>query len=152
MKLREGYVFSRVCLSVHGGRYPYDHYPWCIGPHYTCNLQTLDLTVQRLPPAASGHWTSQYRDPTPPHPPWTLDLMYHDPLLVTSGPLRPVQTCSFDGPLPCTNSMCSWQTGYTHPTGIPSCFFIKHGTRVLGRFIFYLCFFFWELSIVELPA
>ena len=29
-KLREGNVFSRICLSVHTGT-QCDHYPWCIG-------------------------------------------------------------------------------------------------------------------------
>ena len=29
-KLREGNVFTRVCLFMGG-----DHYPWCIGPHST---------------------------------------------------------------------------------------------------------------------
>ena len=33
--LQEGDVFSPVCLSVHGGGVPCDHYPRCIRPHGT---------------------------------------------------------------------------------------------------------------------
>ena len=33
-KFREGNDFSRVCHSLHKG-VPYNHYPWCIGPHHT---------------------------------------------------------------------------------------------------------------------
>ena len=36
-ELREGNVFSRVCLST-GMRYPCDRYPWCIVPHCTIPL------------------------------------------------------------------------------------------------------------------
>ena len=32
-ELREGNVFSRVCLSMGGGSH--DHYPWCLGPDCT---------------------------------------------------------------------------------------------------------------------
>ena len=39
--LREGTVFSRVCLSVYlfTGGSPCDHYPWCTGPCHTGTLQ-----------------------------------------------------------------------------------------------------------------
>ena len=34
-KLREGNVFICVCLILFKGKFPCDHYPWCIGPHST---------------------------------------------------------------------------------------------------------------------
>ena len=34
-KLQEVNVFIRVCLSVHRGGFPCDHYPSCIRPHCT---------------------------------------------------------------------------------------------------------------------
>ena len=48
-KLRDGYVFSRVCLSVilfTGRGIPCDHYPQFIGPHHTVtppNTHTPDI-------------------------------------------------------------------------------------------------------------
>ena len=60
-KLREGNVFSRVCLSTRKG-VPCDHYPQCIGPHCkpptagpgpASRPLTWDLTVQGPPPPTS---------------------------------------------------------------------------------------------------
>ena len=78
----EGNVFICVCpsvsQSVHGG-VPCDHYPWCIGTHYTGPLSAAL--------AHPGHGTS---GPSP-----------HPPLLVTSGghQWRCVQICSLQDPL-----------------------------------------------------
>ena len=70
-KLREGNVFSRVCLSVCHSLHR--------GSHVTITLDALDLTIQW------PHGTSLYRKP----------------LLVTSGDQywRLVQTCSPEDPL-----------------------------------------------------
>ena len=60
MKLREGNVFMRVCLST--GGVPYDHYPWYIGLQYTGppappsthgTLPTWEILLQ---PPASCQW------------------------------------------------------------------------------------------------
>ena len=60
MKLREGNVFMRVCLST--GGVPYDHYPWYIGLQYTGppappsthgTLPTWEILLQ---PPASYQW------------------------------------------------------------------------------------------------
>ena len=96
MKLREGNVFTHVCLSVHrrwGEWDVYGHYSWC-----------MDLTVQNsCGPGSSGHWISLYRDPLAPATLQTLDINVQGPpgpLLVSSGghPLRPVKTCSLEDP------------------------------------------------------
>ena len=73
-KLREGTVFSRVCLS-------------------------MILSTGRKGPLPTIHWTSVYITPSPdpisPPPTPTWDLTLHGPLLVTTGvqDWRPVQTC-----------------------------------------------------------
>ena len=100
-KLREGNVFSYVCL-LEG--VPYGYYPWCIRPHWTGS------------PALSRHGTSLYRDPSKygtslqgsssPSPPGHGALLYTDKgeasptLLVTScgHHWRLVQTCSLQDP------------------------------------------------------
>ena len=64
MKLREGKVFTGVCLSFYaGGRgSPCDHYPWCIEPHCTGPLpspgplQDMGTPLPRSwPPPDVGH-------------------------------------------------------------------------------------------------
>ena len=66
-KLREGNVFTRVCLSVHRDvGSPCDHYPWCIGlyctgppGHQTWALpfpRTLDIRPPVL--TSGGHWST----------------------------------------------------------------------------------------------
>ena len=82
-KLRGGNVFTGVCLSVHRGGSPCNHYPWCIGPHCTG------------PPDPPGHQTLDQPQTSGVGPPamarpWRL-------LLVTCGGdhWRPVNTCSF---------------------------------------------------------
>ena len=62
MKLREGNVFSRVCLSIcpQGEGVVCDHYPWCIGLNCSRPLPIVDmglhcerlLPLYRLPSAA----------------------------------------------------------------------------------------------------
>ena len=68
-KLREGYIFSRACLSA---GVPCDHYPWCLGPRHKCtnlctapwtysNLLNLDLNVPGpLPPKCSNYFTMNH--------------------------------------------------------------------------------------------
>ena len=45
----EGNVFIHVCLSFCPQGVPCDHYPWCIGTHWTGPPWTLDLRDPQIP-------------------------------------------------------------------------------------------------------
>ena len=93
-----------VCLSTE--RFPYGHYPWCIGHDCTGSdgpINSLEMGPHCTRITAQG-----------------------SPLLVTSGgqDWRSVQTCSLEDPLVLT-SVGYWspygrQAGATHPTRMPS--------------------------------
>ena len=88
MKLREGNVFTRMCLSTRGGTY------------MTTTHNELDLTVQPPTSAAmapSWHGPSLYSD-QPPHMGLHCTVtpcLWH--LVAITGDL-PIQTCSFKDP------------------------------------------------------
>ena len=73
-----------VCRSVFSQGFPFDHYPWCLGPNHTgtpssicSNLFNLDLTVQG-PPYPSSLPPLLYRDPlVPALPPDMLKPVYY---------------------------------------------------------------------------
>ena len=70
MKLRKGIILVvSVRHSVHKGRVPCDHYPWCIGPHRTGILQS------QLKPHSSE---TSY--------PWTWSNLFNLDLLVQESP------------------------------------------------------------------
>ena len=67
-KLREGNVFTCVCLFTDGGG-PYDHYPWCIGPHRNASAPTWSwpwlcpssqtLDIESPQPFWVGKWAAR---------------------------------------------------------------------------------------------
>ena len=169
-------------MSVCPWGYPCNHSLWCTGPHCTCPLQTLEPSVQgpspKHPPSPSQaspsrHWTSQYKDSLAASGHWT-SLHWTPPPAQTPGLDPTIQW------LPASDiwwpSLETSSNLFTWGSFLPSTdiwwllkhvqlaserhasywnaflFSIKHGTRILCRFIFYLCLFFWELSIVALPA
>ena len=92
MKLREGNVFSRVCLSFCPRWSLYDHYPWCIGPHFTGTAYSWHRVAITGDLFKLVHWTSLYNLPTPP--------------VLTSGGHW---------------NTYGWQAGSAHPTAMLSC-------------------------------
>ena len=114
-KLREGNVFTCVCLSVH--------------------------REAPLWPLPMIHWTSLYKDPLPNPSPVPLNIRHRtpgfSPLLVTScgHHCRPIQTCSLEDtpPLVLTSGateahIVGWQVDGMHLTGMFSC--LQHFNKI----------------------
>ena len=110
-ELREGNVFSRVCLSVNRGS-PRDHYPWCIARHYKATVT----------PTSTRHGT----------------LRPHLLLLTSAGHhCRPIQTCSTHPVLRSGNwNTYGWQAAGTYPTGIPCCWILVLAVYLLFMLLF----------------
>ena len=114
-KLREGNVYTRVCLFTGGG-----------GPYVIITHDALVLTVHALHagvpscPLDIRHGTLLApRHQTWDQPPTPM------PLLVISGGhhWRPVQICSLED-TPHPPPPARWQAGGTHPTGMLPCFYV----------------------------
>ena len=111
--LWEGNVFSHVSviLSVHrGGGFPCDHYPWCLGPHYTGSPWPWPWLKYTFSAPLDIRPGTSCPSPTP--------------LLLTSGGhhWRPVQTCSPEIPIP---------SGVTSGGGHWSTYGFKWAVRIL---------------------
>ena len=102
-KLSEGNVFTGLCVSVHMGS-PFDHYPWCIGPHCAApppRHKTWGPPIPVLPPQDMRPGNPSHT-PTPSSP--TSDIWW--PLLETCSNLYIRPHCTATPPPRETTGSC----------------------------------------------
>ena len=96
-KKQEGIVFSRIYTSFcsHGEGVPFDHYPYCNGPHCTAHHNPRLLlypgphcTWTPSPSSPSGHGISLYLD-LPASDIWLPSLQTRSNLLISGPPPLP---------------------------------------------------------------